>query len=277
MIKNSKGNLRGMSRAYTSYESSAIKAAYQKHSGRKSSTGWLENLSIELRRSKPNISRYARSRGWTNSRLKEDQLNTCSVCARATRNKYFCSRMCQRTTFPDKIVRNKMGSTQQRKKSSDNMKNMWNDPDSKLNSEEHRQKLSDRMSRLMVGRIKSSAENYSRTKKGWGEFSDGKRYYFRSGWEMKYAAFLESLKKGKAIRDWTYEEDTFWFEKIKRGVRSYTPDFKIYYNDGTYNYHEVKGWMDDKSKTKLKRMRIYYPNETVVVIDKSGMKSAGLI
>lgn len=277
MIKNSKGNLRGMSRAYTSYESSAIKAAYEQHSGRKSSTGWLENLSIELRRSKPNISRYARSRGWTNSRLKEDQLSTCSVCARATRNKYFCSRMCQLTTFPNKIVRNKMGSTEQRKKSSDNMKNMWNDPDSKLNSEEHRQRLSDRMSRLMVGRIKSSAENYSRTKKGWGEFSDGKRYYFRSGWEMKYAAFLESLKKGKAIRDWTYEEDTFWFEKIKRGVRSYTPDFKIYYNDGTYNYHEVKGWMDDKSKTKLKRMRIYHPNETVVVIDQSGMKSAGLI
>lgn len=129
----------------------------------------------------------------------------------------------------------------------------------------------------MTERIKSNPDKYSHTVKGWVEFGADKRYYFRSGWEMKYATFLEMLKKGKAIKDWTYEEDTFWFEKIKRGVRSYTPDFKIYFNGGKHEYHEVKGWMDSKSKTKLKRMKKYHPEETVTVIDQKAMKDAGLI
>ena len=125
--------------------------------------------------------------------------------------------------------------------------------------------------------MKLNSDKYSHTKKGWVEFGLNKRYYFRSGWEMKYAAFLETLKKGKGIKDWTYEEDTFWFEEIKRGVRSYTPDFKIYFSDGKHEYHEVKGWMDDKSKTKLKRMKKYHPKETVTVIDQQAMKDMGLI
>jgi hypothetical protein len=38
-------------------------------------------------------------------------------------------------------------------------------------------------------------------------------------------------------------------------------------------YVEVKGYMDDKSKTKLKRMRIYYPNVEVQLIDSDRYKS----
>ena len=169
-----------------------------------------------------------------------------------------------------------MGSPAQRKRSSENMKRIWADPNSKMNSEEHRQMLSDKMSKQMVNRFGSSAENYSRTKKGWLEFDNGKKYYFRSGWEMKYAGFLQTLLKGRAIKDWTYEEDTFWFHAIKRGVRSYTPDFKIYFYDGSHEYHEVKGWMDAKSKTKIKRFEKYYQNESLTIIDERVMKDTGL-
>lgn len=101
----------------------------------------------------------------------------------------------------------------------------------------------------------------------WFEFSDGKKYYLKSTWELKYAKYLEFLKKQKKIKDWTYEEDVFWFEKIKRGVRSYKPDFKIYNLDGTFEYVEVKGYWDAKSLTKLKRMRIYYPQIKISKVD----------
>lgn len=91
--------------------------------------------------------------------------------------------------------------------------------------------------------------------------------YLRSQWEEVYANHLESQKASGLIQEWEYEADTFWFEKIKRGCRSYTPDFKVYLNDGGIEYHEVKGWMDDRSKTKLKRMRIYHPSVRLVLID----------
>lgn len=94
----------------------------------------------------------------------------------------------------------------------------------------------------------------------------------RSRWEMNYACYLDFLVKYKQIKDWEYESHTFWFDKIKRGVRSYTPDFLIYNNDGTIEYHEVKGFMDAKSKTKLNRMRIYYPKIKMVIIDSKRYK-----
>lgn len=124
---------------------------------------------------------------------------------------------------------------------------------------------------------RSAKDSYSRTRKGWVELDDGRKYYLRSGWEMKYAAYLEMLKDSGAIKYWEYEVDTFWFENIKRGVRSYTPDFKVFFNDGDVQYHEVKGWMDAKSKTKLKRMAKYHPEIDLVVIGEKEMKALGLI
>ena len=107
---------------------------------------------------------------------------------------------------------------------------------------------------------------------GWHEFPYGKRYYFRSKWELKYAIYLDFLKKQGKIKDWTYEEDEFWFEKIKRGVRSYKPDFKIYNMDGTFEYVEVKGFWDSKSLTKIKRMRIYHPHVKITAVDPEFFK-----
>ena len=98
---------------------------------------------------------------------------------------------------------------------------------------------------------------------------EDKEYYFRSQWELKYAKHLAFLKKINDIQDWEHEPHTFWFLEIKRGVRSYLPDFKVTRKDGTHYWVEVKGFMDPKSVTKLKRMKKYYPNEEVKVIDKT--------
>ena len=109
-------------------------------------------------------------------------------------------------------------------------------------------------------------------KAGWREIG-GKNKYYRSRWEANYARYLEWLKKNKQIADWAHEPKTFWFEGIKRGTLSYLPDFWIFNSDGTEEFHEVKGWMDDRSKTKLKRMAKYYPNVKLVLVDAKVYKT----
>ncbi len=102
-----------------------------------------------------------------------------------------------------------------------------------------------------------------------GEYDiNGTTIYFRSKWEANYALYLDFLVDHKEILKWEYEPDTFMFDAIKLGTRSYTPDFKVFAFDGTFVYHEVKGYMDSKSKTKLKRMKKYHPKATVILVDK---------
>jgi hypothetical protein len=101
----------------------------------------------------------------------------------------------------------------------------------------------------------------------------GQRFYARSSWEVEYAHILERRKSLGIITSWEHEPKTFWFEKIKRGCRSYTPDFIVKYPDGSEEYHEVKGWMDDRSKTKIKRMAIYHPKIRLVVIDSKAYRN----
>lgn len=107
---------------------------------------------------------------------------------------------------------------------------------------------------------------------GWATIG-GKRCYFRSAWEANIAAYLEFLKEYGQIKDWLHEPETFWFTKWhKRGVVSYLPDFRVYNNDGSISYWEVKGYMDAKSKTKIARFRKYYPMFKLEVIDKARYK-----
>jgi hypothetical protein len=103
-------------------------------------------------------------------------------------------------------------------------------------------------------------------KAGWREIG-GKRNYYRSRWEANYARYLQWLKEEGYIKEWKHEPETFWFEAIKRGVRSYLPDFRVWENDGSSALHEVKGWMDARSRTTLARMAKYHPQEKVVLID----------
>jgi hypothetical protein len=115
------------------------------------------------------------------------------------------------------------------------------------------------------------ARTRPKAKSGWRDIA-GQRLFFRSAWEANYARYLQFQKEQKLIKDWLYEPQTFWFNAIKRGVRSYLPDFQVFLLDDTYIWHEVKGYLDAKSKTKLNRMRIYYPDERIRVIDKTWFK-----
>ena len=125
-------------------------------------------------------------------------------------------------------------------------------------SDENRQATSDRMSKVRAAAPAESA--YSRCKGG--RRPDVGPMYFRSAWEANYARYLNWLQGRGEIDRWEYEPETFWFEAIKRGVRSYKPDFRIF-EKGTSYFVEVKGWMDAKSRTKLRRMKKYHPGVEV--------------
>jgi len=99
--------------------------------------------------------------------------------------------------------------------------------------------------------MKNQSNPYSRARGG--KRKDLNNTYFRSSWEANMARYYNFV----GIK-WEFEPKTFIFDTIKRGSVSYTPDFYLPEED---RWVEVKGWMDAKSKTKLKRFKKYYPEE----------------
>lgn len=102
--------------------------------------------------------------------------------------------------------------------------------------------------------------------------------YFRSQWEANYARHLNFRIAHKdmdadPIVSWEYEVRTFTFP-VSRGGMAYTPDFKVQFASGRHEWHEVKGWMDQRSRTVLRRMTKYYPGEVIRVIDKDWFRDA---
>lgn len=110
---------------------------------------------------------------------------------------------------------------------------------------------------------------------------------FRSKMEANYGAYLDWLVKVRQIRSWSYEPQTFWFTPdsagakaqglggIRRGVTSYRPDFEVVNFLNPFieqrEWHETKGFLDNRSRIALDRMRRYYPDEKVVLIDSRQM------
>ena len=118
-------------------------------------------------------------------------------------------------------------------------------------------------------------------KSAWREIG-GRRIYARSRWEANYARYLEWLKANGQIKEWEHEPETFWFVGIRRGCCSYLPDFRVTENNGTVGFHEVKGWFDARSKTKIKRMAKYHPTVSLRIIaapwfKENGRKLSGII
>lgn len=138
------------------------------------------------------------------------------------------------------------------------------------------EKRADIIIRTMKTRMKNGNFVQPRIKQtwkaGWREIG-GKRKYFRSRWEANYARYLQFLKDHSQIKEWEHEAKVFWFEGIKRGCVSFLPDFEITENSGEKVYHEVKGWMDDRSRTKIRRMRIYFPEIKLTIIDAKWFKA----
>ena len=221
----------------------------------------LKKLALQLGRTKNFLCRKAKELGITD--IKRDKQEHIGEIL-SVRMKDFL----KENEHPKGML-GKKHTEENKKLYSERSKLRWADPNYILNGDEYRQKLSDRM--IKSNSFRNNANPYSRGKRGWVDIA-GKNHFYRSSWEANFAAYLEFLKENKEITEWEYEPETFWFEKIKRGVRSYMPDFKITNTDGSTFFYEVKGWMDDKSKTKLNRMRIYHPTIRIQVIDSKRYK-----
>ena len=118
--------------------------------------------------------------------------------------------------------------------------------------------------------IRRKMENRS---KG-GKREDLGGLYVRSKSEANYARYLNFLIKNNDIVRWEYEPDTFEFTNIKRGTRFYTPDFKVFYSNGSFEYHEVKGYDYPKGITARKRFSKNYPQYKLILIDQEWFKAA---
>ncbi len=131
-------------------------------------------------------------------------------------------------------------------------------------------------SKIRAGKMPSNMAfgglNYPNVQRGDYENSKG-TMYFRSKWEANYALYLDFLVKQKQIKSWEFEAEFFIFDKIKYGTTRYLPDFKITNLDGSLEYHEVKGYMDSRSKTKLRRMKRYYPKIKLILVEKESYNS----
>lgn len=217
----------------------------------------LNDFCIKHGKAKSNVCRKARKLGLTNGNRK----------LHSTVKEYRSNNLFEniiKNGHPKGML-NKKHTESTKKLMSECSKRMWKDENSKVNTDEHIQFLSDKMMMLQAKGI--SKNQYSRSKQG--DYNiNGEVIFFRSLWEANYALYLDFLIKNNHISKWEFEVDTFWFEKIKRGVRSYKPDFKVYDMKGNIVYHEVKGWMDAKSKTKLKRMKLYHPGVEIKLIEK---------
>lgn len=130
-------------------------------------------------------------------------------------------------------------------------KNWWKQVD--LSTLEKRN-LKQRETRIKNGTLNpmiNQSNPYSRTKSG--KRKDLNNVFFRSAWEANIARYYNFI----GVK-WEFEPKTFIFHNITRGSVSYTPDFYLPEED---KWVEVKGWMDGKSKTKLKRFKQQYPDE----------------
>lgn len=96
--------------------------------------------------------------------------------------------------------------------------------------------------------------------------------YAKSLWEANYAKYLQWLQDQNKISFWMYEPKIFYFEGIKRGCTNYKPDFLISELGGYQYYVEVKGYMDAKSATKIKRFRKYFPEDEIRIVDAKWFK-----
>jgi hypothetical protein len=227
------------------------------HCGFKTGDGKLKAFAEDLGRTQAFICRYAKSQGLTNLKriLCEDQKkNSIAVMKKWHQENDHPKGMLGKNHSPEYCKEIGIRAKKWHLEASDEAK-------------------SQRAIRQVTTARKNGSldRKHGSWKSDWRTIGD-KTKFFRSRWEANYARYLEFLKLQGQILDWLHEPQTFWFLEIMRGSRSYLPDFKVMNLDGSHYWVEVKGWMDDRSKTKLKRFAKYYPNEKLELIQAAWFK-----
>lgn len=108
-------------------------------------------------------------------------------------------------------------------------------------------------------------------KGAWYVRKDGSKVWMRSGWEIKFAEYLDRLNK-----EWQYEPKRFaitYFSDLHKKVKegTYGPDFFV-----DNSWYEIKGnWRDD-AKPKFEAFKEQYPNERITLLMKPELLALGI-
>ena len=87
-----------------------------------------------------------------------------------------------------------------------------------------------------------------------GKAPDLGNIFMRSGWERDCARWFNH----QGWNDWIYEHRVYVFDNERRGAISYLPDFYI---PSQNILVEIKGYLDSKGRSSLKKFKRYYPDE----------------
>jgi hypothetical protein len=221
----------------------------------------LEELAKELGRTKQFICRKARLLGLTdksNVNISDKTRAKISLSTKKRINEH---------GHPRGFLGHHHGESA-RRRISESSHRAWANPNSKLNSEHNRQVHSDRLHEI---KMRGGINTYS-SRGNHETVIGGKNYVFKSSWEKEIANRLQSLKDDGSITGWGYEKKHFNFDDVKRGIRSYCPDFEVSLNDGGKMYIEVKGWKMPSSMKRIEMFRERYPNIKLYMIDEREYK-----
>jgi hypothetical protein len=107
---------------------------------------------------------------------------------------------------------------------------------------------------------------YGRSHKGGTAYSaagfrEDLGHYVRSSWEADFARVLKYMGLS-----YQYEPQRFTLVREDGSTMTYAPDFFVPEEDCWY---EIKGWMDKVSEEKIRLFTEQYPQESIVIVDKT--------
>lgn len=85
----------------------------------------------------------------------------------------------------------------------------------------------------------------------------------RNKLEARYEAHLEALKLAGEICEYAFEPEKFRLAN-EGDACFFTPDFRVLLNDGTVEFHDTKGFMEEDALLKIKWFVQQHPYPLVV-------------
>lgn len=231
---------------YTKDEIQYLKDNYDKVS--------MNDMATFLKRNESNIFRKMKQLGLHKTKRQKNTINPKKNHKFTEQEKLNLSKIKKEyylTHMHPKGFKGHKHSQETKTKMSISTKESWKDM---TNEKVNQRTIKQRNTKIRNGTLNpmiNQEKPYSRAKGG--KRKDLNNIYFRSSWEANIARYYNFI----GVK-WEFEPKTFIFNNVKRGSISYTPDFYLPKED---KWVEVKGWMDGKSKTKLKRFKEQYPEE----------------
>ena len=224
----------------------------------------MNGLAKRLGITKPSISAWARRYGLTD-RCRPKMIDRVAAGERV-------KKLWRERGHPRGMA-GKHHTTETRERISKTHRALWADPNGPHNRERAAKRFADwHAEHFEELRAQGRYRPYSRGKVG--RRADLNNLYVRSRWEANFARYLNWLLAQGKIKSWEYEPKTFRFPRKKGEPTWYTPDFRVWLNNGCHCWYEVKGWMDLKSRARLSRFVSHYPREQLIVVDEAWFRRA---